>query len=58
MLMVCMCVHDVSLLETIDREKVICYQLSSENNFANILTECSSRHQGESEEVRKQRCYL
>ena len=31
--------------------------LSSENNFADVSTECSSRHQGESESA-KQRCYL
>ena len=30
---------------------------SSENNFANVSTECSS-HQGESERSAKQRCYL
>ena len=29
------------------KEKFICYQLS-ENNFANVLTECSSHLQGES----------
>ena len=32
--------------------------LSSENNFADISTECSSRHLGESERSAKQRCYL
>ena len=32
--------------------------LSSENNFADVSTECSSRHQGESERSAKQRCYL
>ena len=41
-----------------DREKAICYQLEFENNFANVSTECSSRHQGESERSAKQRCYL
>jgi len=32
--------------------------LSSEKNFADVLTEFSSRHQGESERSVKQRCYL
>ena len=32
--------------------------LSSENNFANVSTECSSHLQGESERSVKQRCYL
>ena len=32
--------------------------LSSENNFADVSTECSSRHQDESERSAKQRCYL
>ena len=32
--------------------------MSSENNFADVSTECSSRHQGKSERSAKQRCYL
>ena len=32
--------------------------LSSENNFADVSTECSSRHQGESERSAKEPCYL
>ena len=32
--------------------------LSSENNFADVSTECSSRHQDESERSVKQHCYL
>jgi len=32
--------------------------LSSENNFADVSTDCSSRHQGESERSAKQRFYL
>ena len=35
-----------------NEEKVICYQLEFGKELADILTECSSRHQGESEEVR------
>ena len=31
---------------------------TSENNFADVATECSSHHQGESERSAKQRCYL
>ena len=43
----------------INREKVISVtNLSLENNFADILTEYSSRHQGESERSAKERCYL
>ena len=33
-------------------------RLSSENNFADVSAECSSRLQGESERSVKQRCYL
>ena len=36
----------------INEEKVILYQLELGNELADVLTECSSRHQGESEEVR------
>ena len=35
----------------INEEKVICYQLEFGNYFANVSTECSSRHQGKSEKV-------
>ena len=44
--------------DNINREKVICYQLEFGNNFADVSTECSSRHQGESERSAKQHCYL
>ena len=39
-------------------ERLSVTNLSSENNFADVSTECSSRHQGESERSAKQRCYL
>ena len=32
-------------------DKVICYELERGKKLADVLTECSSRHQGESEEV-------
>ena len=35
----------------INEEKVICYQLELGKYLADVLTECSSRHQGESESV-------
>ena len=39
-------------------ERLSVTKLSSENNFADVSTECSSRHQGESERSAKQHCYL
>ena len=39
-------------------ERLSVTNLSSENNFADVSTECSSRHQGESGRSAKQRCYL
>ena len=44
------------LVRSIERLSVT--NLSSENNFANVSTECSSRHQAESERSVKQHCYL
>ena len=35
---------------SMNREKVTVTNLSSENNFADVSTECSSRHQGESDD--------
>ena len=32
-------------------DKVICYQLELGKKLADVLTECSSRHQGKSEEL-------
>ena len=42
----------------LNRERLSVTNLSSENNFADVSTECSSRHQGESGRSAKQRCYL
>ena len=42
----------------INRERLSVTNLSSENNFADVSTECSSHHQGESERSAKQHCYL
>ena len=49
--------HTVELAFSIERRLSV-NNLTLENNFADVSTECSSRHQGESERIAKQRCYL
>ena len=52
------CMQEASKLaqpgvKSINRERLSVTNLSSENNFADVSTECSSCHQGESERSAK-----
>ena len=44
--MYCGCKMNWEVTLGLNRERLSVTNLSSENNFANVLTECSSRHQG------------